>query len=265
MEKEIKTIEILGLPFFEGDVEDVVQTLKFGGLLVVPAAPGLINIEKDEVYFQSLLSADITIPDSGYMTGIWNLAHRRTIRKISGLKFLKAFLADKEVRNTSRILLVDPRLSEAASNLAYLKAKGFQVAEDQSYIAPVYNKNSVKDEVLLKLIEEKKPKYVIINLGGGVQEKLGAYLKNNLSYAPAIICTGAAIAFLTGKQASIPNWADRLSIGWLFRCINNPAQFVPRYLRAFALILLMFKRRTHRSTYHYFSKFLFKFNKSKKM
>ena len=46
-----------------------------------------------------------------------------------------------------------------------------------SYTAPIYNKQKVEDIDILKMIESKKPKYIIINLGGGTQEKLGAYLK----------------------------------------------------------------------------------------
>ncbi len=50
-----------------------------------------------------------------------------------------------------------------------------------------------------------------------MQERLGYALRKQLSYKPAILCLGAAIAFLSGGQANIPNWADRLMLGWLFR------------------------------------------------
>ena len=103
----------------------------------------------------------------------------------------------------------------------------------------MYDKSNIIDPELLAFIEKKKPAYVLINLGGGTQEKLGAYLKKHLSYKPAIICTGAAIAFLTGRQASIPEWADRLFLGWLFRCIEKPKLYIPRYFKAFKLLGLM--------------------------
>jgi len=50
---------------------------------------------------------------------------------------------------------------------------------------------------------------------------------------------GAAIAFLSGDQAHIPFWADRLALGWLVRCLRDPRVFVPRYLRAFKLAYLV--------------------------
>jgi UDP-N-acetyl-D-mannosaminuronic acid transferase (WecB/TagA/CpsF family) len=238
-----KTLKILGINFFRGKSTEVVQRLKSGGLLVVPAAPALITIKTDRDYYQSLIEADVVIPDSGYMVLMWNIFNRQKLQRISGLKFLKDFFADREVKQEPNILLVDPRETEAKANLSYLESMNFKVSEDASYIAPVYNKSNVNDEVLLDLIEKRKPRYIIINLGGGVQEKLGAYLKRNLSYKPAIICTGAAIAFLTGKQASIPNWADKLFLGWLFRCIEKPSLYLPRYFKAFKLATFMLQHR----------------------
>ncbi|MBV9961201.1 MAG: WecB/TagA/CpsF family glycosyltransferase [Parafilimonas sp.] len=235
------TLKILGIDFINTSTQQVVNILKNGGLLVVPAAPALINIKKDPAYYSALQTADVVIPDSGYMALLWNFFHHNKIKRISGLEFLNSFFKDEDVKKTSALFLVDPRPTEAQHNLNYLKKSGFKIADDMSYLAPMYKKDKVEDPELLNIIEQKKPKYVIINLGGGTQEKLGAYLKNNLSYKPAIICTGAAIAFLTGQQASIPTWGDKLFLGWLFRCIQNPKLYVPRYFKAFQLAIFMFR------------------------
>ena len=108
-------------------------------------------------------------------------------------------------------------------------------------------KNEVEALLLEQsLIKENKPKYVIINLGGGVQEVLGSFIKKeteNCVYKPIIICTGAAIAFLTGSQVKIPTIIDRIYLGWLARCISNPKVFVPRYLRGFNLVWLVMKNK----------------------
>lgn len=235
------TIKVLGINFINSSAQNVVDILKNGGLLVVPAAPALINIKKDTDYYNALCNADVVIPDSGYMALLWNAFHRKKIKRISGLEFLVSFFGDAEVKKTSDILLVDPQPNEAQHNLNYLRKEGFNLPDDASYLAPMYKKDIVEDVELLKIIEQKKPKYIIINLGGGTQEKLGAFLKTHLRYKPAIICTGAAIAFLTGQQASIPTWGDKLFLGWLFRCIQNPKVYVPRYFKAFQLAAFMFR------------------------
>lgn len=236
--KQFHTIRILGINFFSGHVKEVVSLLKSGGLLVVPAAPALITIKEDIPYYQSLLNADVVIPDSGYMSLIWNLFHKQKIKRISGLKFLTAFFEDEEVKKAN-ILLVNPNQQETEINLSFLKSRGFVPSQITSYLAPVYDKKKVEDEKLLKIIEDKNPEHILINLGGGIQEKLGAYLKKHLNYKPAIICTGAAIAFFTGQQAKIPDWGDKFFLGWLFRCFENPKLYIPRYFKAFNLITFM--------------------------
>jgi UDP-N-acetyl-D-mannosaminuronic acid transferase (WecB/TagA/CpsF family) len=82
---------------------------------------------------------------------------------------------------------------------------------------------------------------VIIGIGGGVQEKLGLYLRENLGYRPAIHCVGAALGFLTGDQKAIPDWADRLYLGWLCRLLAQPRIFIPRLSRALELPWLIWK------------------------
>ena len=66
------------------------------------------------------------------------------------------------------------------------------------------------------------------------------FIKNNLSYKTAIICTGAAIAFQTGSQAKIPNWVDTIYLGWFARIIQNPRLFFMRFLKAFRLVYVFY-------------------------
>ena len=44
------TIKILGIDFIDGTVNKVVNLLKQGGLMVVPAAPALINTHRAANY-----------------------------------------------------------------------------------------------------------------------------------------------------------------------------------------------------------------------
>ena len=136
-----------------------------------------------------------------------------------------------------------PTASEAEASMQWLKDRLPEAPEYREvYLAPIYPKaGKISDNQLLAKIEKSKPKFVFIQLGGGTQERLGLFLKQKLSYKPAIICTGAALAFLSGQQARIPMWADHLFIGWFLRCIHQPKTFIPRYLKAFKLIYLLFK------------------------
>ena len=84
---------------------------------------------------------------------------------------------------------------------------------------------------------------MVVGIGGGVQEKLGFFLKENLRARPAIHCIGAALGFLTGDQPPIPMWADRFYLGWLLRLLRQPRVFGPRYLSALKLPWLLLRYR----------------------
>lgn len=236
--EQMNRVKILGIDFFNGTVKDVVHVLKKGGFMVVPSGPGLKTIKEEPVYYKSLRYADIALADSGYMALIWNLFNAQKVNRISGLEFLKTFFADRDVQK-SKFVLADPTQKDGELNRQYLNSQGFDIRPENSHVSPMYEKGNIADPVLLAKIEQQRPDYVLLNIGGGTQEILGAYLRKNLSYKPAIICTGAAIAFLTGRQAEVPMWADKLYIGWLIRCIHKPKVFVPRYLNAFPLFLLL--------------------------
>ncbi len=52
----------------------------------------------------------------------------------------------------------------------------------------------------------------------------------------SILCTGAAISFLTKDQAPINNFVDNYYLGWFVRLIFNPALFIRKYFTGLRLI-----------------------------
>jgi UDP-N-acetyl-D-mannosaminuronic acid transferase (WecB/TagA/CpsF family) len=124
--------------------------------------------------------------------------------------------------------------------LDWSRGAAFPITSENCYVAPRYG-FEVGDQNLLALIEQRRAAHVIIAIGSGAQEKLGYYLRKNLSYRPAIHCTGAALGFITGDQTSIPDWADRFYLGWLWRLVAQPRIFIPRLALGLELPWLILK------------------------
>jgi UDP-N-acetyl-D-mannosaminuronic acid transferase (WecB/TagA/CpsF family) len=233
---------ILGVRFFVGDAPRAVDIGVRGGLVVVPSAPSLLELRRDDrQYRQALLEADLAVADSGFMVLFWNLIMRDRIQRVSGLEYIQLLLLRPEFREPGATFWVMPSVESMARNMAWLRANQFPVQPDDCYVAPRYAAGTISDDELVKLVNSRRPRHVVIGLGGGIQEKLGLYLRQNCASRPAIHCTGAAIAFLTGDQAPIPRWADRLFLGWFMRCVSNPRRFVPRYVRASQLALVLWR------------------------
>jgi exopolysaccharide biosynthesis WecB/TagA/CpsF family protein len=233
--------KILGVRFFLGGAQQAIDLVaESGGLVVVPSGPGMRTLSDDRAYREALLGADLAIPDSGYMVLLWNLLHRPRISKLSGLKYLRELLLHEGFRKPGATLWVMPSKECAELTSTWLNEKGVAVNATDFYIAPFYN-GRMEDPALVEAIERRRPRHVIMGVGGNVQEPLGFYLKQNLSYRPAIHCIGGAIGFLTGDQVHIPVWTDRMGLGWLWRTLSNPKRFFPRYWEARHLARLMFR------------------------
>jgi UDP-N-acetyl-D-mannosaminuronic acid transferase (WecB/TagA/CpsF family) len=233
---------ILGVEFYAGDVDGAIDQLSDGGLLVVPAAPALKDIACNQGYREAITNADVTIPDSSFMVLLWNWFEGDSLKRLSGLTYLRQLLLREEVRASGDTFWVMAGKASAEKNIQWLASRGIVVPACCIYEAPMYG-SEIDDPVLIERLQGLQVKHIVITVGGGTQERLGLYLKRNLNYRPSIHCIGAAIAFLSGDQVNIPDWADRLYLGWFFRCISAPARYIPRYWSALKLVPLLRRYR----------------------
>ncbi len=233
--------QILGIRFFDGDVEEAIaSTSGHGGFLVAPSGTCFARLRDDERYRHAMLAADLAIADSGLMVLMWRLLRGEKLSRISGLKYLKHLLTKLKDEGTQEIFWILPTERARQRLLDWSRRETLPVKIDNCYVAPQYGLE-IEDRHLLALIEERRPAHVLIAIGSGPQEKLGYFLRENLSYRPAIHCIGAALGFITGDQVAIPNWADRVYLGWLLRLLAQPHAFAPRLWRARNLPWLIWK------------------------
>jgi N-acetylglucosaminyldiphosphoundecaprenol N-acetyl-beta-D-mannosaminyltransferase len=236
-------VQALGVSFFNGNISDACELAKKGGLITAPSGPGLAqDLSHCPEYRRALELSDLVLADSGLLCLWKKWIEKKPLSRISGLVFLQGILKtiDWEKKGTFWVM---PDEGQAEANRDWIrKTFGASLSSASIYIAPQYKKTGgISDPSLLAQIEESRPNLIFIQVGGGVQERLGLFLKENLSYTPSIFCTGAALAFLSGQQANIPRWADSLYLGWLLRCVHRPNIFIPRYLKAFRLVYLLAK------------------------
>jgi UDP-N-acetyl-D-mannosaminuronic acid transferase (WecB/TagA/CpsF family) len=255
----VRTHIILGIRFFGGTSREAVDEIsRGGGLLVAPAAPSLVNFCRDKEYRQAILASDIAIADSGLMVLLWKLFTGESVPRISGLEHVKRLVEHESVRRSGAVLWVVATRPSGEKLLAFLRSgkrprlcAGLQahelssdipVSKEDIFVAPKYGR-PVRDEALLEIARQNRPRHIVIAVGGGVQDKLGRYLLERLDYRPAIHCIGAAVGFLTGDQVRIPDWADKHYLGWFFRSLAQPKIFVPRFWSARKLPWMIWKYR----------------------
>ena len=204
------------------------------GLFVFPAGPALASIEKSAEYYESLKKADLVFFDSGFFVLLLKIFKNISVKKFSGYKFLTLFFNYLKRDKKKSVFCIDPNLKFLKSNKSFFKSLG--IKNIYNYLAPNYQVKGLSDKKLLQKIKKVKPDFILTNIGGGKQEILGLYLKNNLKTKTTILCTGAAISFFTKDQAPINSLIDQLYLGWFIRLIFNPISFSIKYLYALRLI-----------------------------
>jgi N-acetylglucosaminyldiphosphoundecaprenol N-acetyl-beta-D-mannosaminyltransferase len=241
MEIPVRFERIMGVRFVVGNASAAIDRVcREGGLVVMPSGPALTLLSNESAYKEAILAADLVLPDSALMVLVWNLTHWSRIFKLSGLRYLRLLIRRPEFSLPGASLWVMPAESSAQRNKSWLRGNQVGLGDEHVYVAPIYQ-GEIRDAGLLRLVEDRHPAHVVLALAGGTQERLGLYLKRNLSYRPAIHCVGAAIAFLSGDQVRIPVWVDRAGLGWLWRSASNPLAYVPRYWAARRLVAMMLR------------------------
>lgn len=234
----MKKILFNKIKFLNIDKDEFDKLILNNGLFVFPSGPGLATIDKDNVYHESLINADYVFFDSGYFVLLLRYLKNLKVKKFSGYLFLKNLFQYFKKNPNIKILCVDPNKKESLSNSIFLKSLG--VEKVYSYIAPFYDNKKIQDAELLSKIELYKPDIVITNIGGGIQEILGSYIKEKTKFNIKIFCTGAAISFFTGEQAPVGYYTDKFSMGWLLRIIYKPKIFLKRYFNSIRLFKLVY-------------------------
>ena len=234
----IKKIQFKNIFFNNFNFREFEKIIIKKGYYTFPSAPGIASINSNREYYNSLKNADYVFFDSGFFVLLLRLFKNIKVVRFSGYKFLYYFFIYLKKNKNKSIFCIDPNIQFSKSNENFFRKKGLK--KIYNYVAPHYGTKHLKDKKLLAKINKVKPDFILTNIGGGIQEILGLYLKKNLKKKPIILCTGGAISFFTGDQAPINNFIDKFYLGWLVRLIYNPLIFIKRYIYALKLIPMVF-------------------------
>ena len=220
------TKRMLGIDFFVGTAAEAIAHIsKYGGLIVAPAAPSFIALQDDPDYRRAIADADLAIADSGWAVLFWRLLRREKLTRISGLALFKVLLETADARIPGNLFFILPSEKAKIKTLEFARNSGYPITADDCYVAPKYSVGQAlppaeqndpgkrerlpynfnlpsstspgtEDPKLVSIIEQRKPKHIIIGIGGGMQDKLGSYLKHQLTYRPEFTALELHLALL---------------------------------------------------------------------
>src|SRR5258708_27149149 len=105
----VSSRQVLGIQFFNGDVDEAIHSMtRRGGFMIAPSGTCFARLREDERYRRAVLAADLAIADSGLMVLLCRLFRRESLRRISGLKYLKYLLATLKGGGTGEVFWIVP-------------------------------------------------------------------------------------------------------------------------------------------------------------
>ena len=230
----IKKVIFKKIKFNNKNLKNFDKYIQKKGLFVFPAGPALASIEQSKKYYDSIKKADFVFFDSGFFVLLLKVFKNINVNKFSGFKFLNLFFDYLKKNKNKKVFCIDPNIKFSNSNKLFLKNLGLH--NIHNYLAPKYDIKNLSDKNLLKKLKKIKPDFILTNIGGGKQEILGLYLKENLKIKTTILCTGGAISFFTKDQAPINTFIDEVYLGWFVRLMFNPIVFFCRLTYGLKLI-----------------------------
>src|SRR2546421_4006979 len=198
------TKRMLGIDFFVGTAAEAIAHIsKSGGLIVAPAAPSFIALQDDPDYRRAIADADLAIADSGWAVLFWRLLRREKLTRISGLALFKALLETADARLPGNLFFILPSEKAKTKTLEVGRVSGYTITDDDCYVAPRYfscshgsvsreerervsqkRGYSIADDALVAILQSRKPKHIVIGIGGGNAGQTLQLLKTSTDLSP---------------------------------------------------------------------------------
>ncbi len=199
-------------------------------------AHGLNVCYRNSEFTAAVLQSDIILRDGIGMQLLFRALRSDAGLNMNGTDLIPEILDRARGRTVGILGTSEPHLSKAAE---LLKQAGHDV---------IIWADGFKDMAsYLDVIEQHRPRLVVLAMGMPKQELVALYLKKNATYNPIIINGGAVVDFIAGKVQRAPRWVRQMNMEWVYRLMNEPRRLFTRYVVGNFVFLLRIKdiRKTY--------------------
>ena len=230
----IKHVDVLGTPLACTTYDAAVETLKH---LAQKQATGkvcacnthIVSMARHDREFGRIMGTfDLLLPDGMPLIWVMNLCGAGLRDRVYGPYFMRHALerlgppwkhfffggTEECLRDLTRnARLLRPDLDVAGT-----------------YSPPFRTWTEEDQEMFARMIDEKKPDFIWVALGGERQER---WISQNMHrYRRGIfLAVGDAFELLAGRRPFAPIWMQRAGLTWLYRFIQDPKRLWLRYLK----------------------------------
>lgn len=218
----------------ELDNQDLTQFVRtaaqFGterfGYVVTPNADHVIRFYDDPSFRATYAGAEFALSDSRFLSYVLKLTKGLNVPVCTGSD-LTAQLIARVAQPHDRLVLIGGSTEQAAT---LTQKFGFT---DLRHVNPPmgFIRDPAAVAEVLDFIEQQSPfRFCLLAFGCPQQEIIAQKLKQRGVARGLVLCIGASVDFMTGKEKRAPRLLQQLGLEWAFRLAQSPRRLFKRYV-----------------------------------
>jgi N-acetylglucosaminyldiphosphoundecaprenol N-acetyl-beta-D-mannosaminyltransferase len=224
-------VKILNLDIHNVSTLELLEMLRWGGVVFTPNVDHLIKLQKDVDFYRIYQSADYRVCDSQILFYISKLLGTPLRERISGSDLFPIFCNHYKSDESIKIFLLGAAEGVAQKARERINAKvGREIVVAAHSPSFGFESNVEECERIIELINRSEATVLAIGVGAPKQEKWIAEYKHRLKHVKVFLAVGAAIDFEAGRVQRAPKWMSELGMEWLYRLLCEPKRLWKRYI-----------------------------------
>ncbi len=224
-------IELFGLQLLNRDPDDVCQFIQDSVMLglcfslATPNVDHFVRIEKYPDVKQIYKQINYCVNDSRILSLLLQIFFGLKLRTVTGSD-LTALLFKSDVIRKKKVAIIGSSKPEITKLTIQYKLDPNLVAHYEPPMHFIKNIDAVKQTV--NFAEACGADIIFLAVGSPQQEIVSSQIQRKLSHG-VILCVGASIDYLTGKEKRAPKFIQAMYLEWLFRFAQSPIKRFRRY------------------------------------
>ncbi len=228
----MNTVKILNVAIDNLSQNELLDKLgQRGGVVFTPNVDHLMNLQKDEEFYQIYQYSDYRVCDSKILYYVSRVLGQPIREKISGSDLFPAFYQYFQHQKDIEIFLLGAGEGVAVRAQQNINRRVGREMIIDCYSPPYgFEKDEVECQRIIERINQSGATVLAVGLGAPKQEKWIIKNKHKLKNIRIFLAIGATIDFEAGEKPRSPQWMSELGIEWLYRLSSEPKRLWKRYL-----------------------------------
>lgn len=222
--------KILNVEVTNSTIEELLPML-IKGTIFTPNVDHFVLLQKDVEFYNAYKSANYVLLDSQVLYLLFKLIGKPFKEKISGSDFFPKY-CEYNRNNTSVKIFVLGGLDDVARQVQ----KIINTKYNNEIIVEAYSPslrfelNENECVIIIEMIKNSGANVLVVGVGAPKQEKWIHHHKHLLSSIDLIMCVGATLDFIAGKQKRAPRFVQKSGFEWAYRLLHQPQRLFYRYV-----------------------------------